>query len=114
MGCADRVPNIFAMSEHHRIPRSVPILGSTDRHLAAFLASARSGYGGGQASGLFWMPVGLTAHHHGPQDAGHPRPAPGQALLASATAASFLGLRASNPRSHGEARPALACWMTAP
>jgi hypothetical protein len=34
-------------------------------------------------------------------------------LLASATAASFLGLRASNPRSHGEACPRLACWMTA-
>src|SRR5437016_14679716 len=34
-------------------------------------------------------------------------------LLASATAASFLGLRASNPTSHGEACPRLACWMTA-
>jgi hypothetical protein len=41
MGCADRVPNIVAMSEHHWVPRGVPILGSTDRHLAAFLASAR-------------------------------------------------------------------------
>jgi len=41
MGFADRVPNTFAMLEHHRIPRSVPTLGSTDRHLAAFLASAR-------------------------------------------------------------------------
>src|SRR5216684_3516326 len=40
MGYADRVPNIFAMSEHHGVPRGVPILGSTDRHLAAFLASA--------------------------------------------------------------------------
>ncbi len=59
------------------------------------------------------MPVGFAAHHHGPDDAGHPRPAPGQALLANATAASFFGLRASNSNSHGEARPLLACWMTA-
>ena len=34
-------------------------------------------------------------------------------LLASATAASFFGLRASNPKSHGAARPRLACWITA-
>src|SRR5271155_2280154 len=44
-------------------------------------------------------------------------------LLASATAASFFGLRASNPNSHDEARPVglwpaglprgLACWITA-
>jgi hypothetical protein len=34
-------------------------------------------------------------------------------LLASATAASFFDLRASNSNSHGEARPVLACRMTA-
>ena len=34
MGYADRVPNRKVLSEHHRIPRGVPILGSTDCHLA--------------------------------------------------------------------------------
>src|SRR6516225_5513904 len=34
-------------------------------------------------------------------------------LLASASAATFFALRASNPISHGEARPGLACCMTA-
>ena len=34
-------------------------------------------------------------------------------LLASATAASFFGWRASNPSSQGAVRPGLACWMTA-
>src|SRR5713101_2916194 len=112
MGYADPVPNKNVMSEHQRFPRVVPILGSTDRHLAAaVLASAR--YRGWAGSGRLWMPVGFAAHHHGPDDAGHPRPAPGQALLANATAASFFGLRASNSKSHGEARPLLACWMTA-
>ena len=71
MGCADRVPNIVAMSEHHRVPRGVPLLGSTDRHLAAFLASARSGSHGEPASGRLWLAVSFAAHHHGPQDAGH-------------------------------------------
>src|SRR5216683_5016459 len=115
MGYADRVPNRAVMSEHQRIPRVVPILGSTDRHLAAaVLASARcTRYRWWAGSGLLRTSVGLAAHHHGPDDAGHPRPAPGQALLASATAASFFGLRASNPRSHAGARPGLACWMTA-
>src|SRR6266851_2024350 len=115
MGYADRVPNSAVMSEHQRIPRVVPILGSTDRHLAAaVLASARcTRYRWWAGSGLLRTSVGLAAHHHGPDDTGHPRPAPGQALLASATAASFFGLRASNPRSHAGARPGLACWMTA-
>src|SRR6266852_4228975 len=99
MGYADRVPNRNVMSEHQWIPRVVPILGSTDRHLAAaVLASARcTRYRWWAGSGLLRTSVGLAAHHHGPDDAGHPRPAPGQALLASATAASFFGLRASNP-----------------
>src|SRR6266513_3257471 len=36
-------------------------------------------------------------------------------LLASATAASFGGLRASNATSHGDGRPRprLICWITA-
>src|SRR6516165_10793330 len=43
MGCADRVPNTAVMSKkHHCVPRVVPILGPTDRHLAAVLASARA------------------------------------------------------------------------
>src|SRR5713101_5379319 len=115
MGYADRDPNRAVMSEHQWIPRVVPILGSTDRHLAAaVLASARcTRYRWWAGSGLLRTSVGLAAHHHGPDDTGHPRPAPGQALLASATAASFFGLRANNPRSHAEARPGLACWMTA-
>ena len=44
MGYADRVPNRDVMSKHQRIRRGVPILGSTDCHLAAaVLASARCG-----------------------------------------------------------------------
>ena len=35
-------PKHNAVSMHQRVPRVVPILGSTDRHLAAVLASARS------------------------------------------------------------------------
>ena len=42
MGYADRVPNMKVMSEHRWVPRGVPILGPTDRHLAAVLASARA------------------------------------------------------------------------
>jgi len=43
MGCADRVSNTAVMSKkHHRVPRVIPILGPTDRHLAAVLASARA------------------------------------------------------------------------
>src|SRR5260370_11477329 len=34
MGYADRVPNMLVMSKHHWVPRVVPILGSTDYHLA--------------------------------------------------------------------------------
>ena len=61
------------MSKHHRVPRVVPILGSTDRHLAAaILASARClRYGWWAGSGLRRAPVSLAAHHHGPHDAGH-------------------------------------------
>src|SRR5216684_295564 len=51
MGCADRVLNINAMSQHQRVPRGVPILGSTDRHLAAVLASARACPGEGRGQG---------------------------------------------------------------
>src|SRR5258708_11019143 len=99
MGYADRVPNRNVMSEHQWIPRVVPILGSTDRHLAAaVLASAR--HRGRAGSGLLRTSVGLAAHHHGPDDAGHPRPPPWQALLASATSATFFGLRAHHPTRH--------------
>src|SRR5260370_20251095 len=70
MGYADRVPNISVTSKHHWVPRVVPILGSTDCHLAAaVLASARSRWWAG--SGLLRTPVGLAADHHGPDDAGH-------------------------------------------
>src|SRR6266446_4087547 len=73
MGYADRVPNRAVMSEHQRIPRVVPILGSTDRHLAvAVLASARCiRYRWWAGSGLLRTSVGLAAHHHGPDDTGH-------------------------------------------
>src|ERR1700730_5793693 len=37
MGYADRVPNRAVMSEHQPVPRVVPILGSTDYHLAVTL-----------------------------------------------------------------------------
>src|SRR5260370_40270536 len=73
MGCADRVPNMNVMSEHQWIPRVVPILGSTDCHLAVAVL-ARSGCAGCRwrtGAGLLWMPVGFAAHHHGPDDAGH-------------------------------------------
>ena len=73
MGYADRVPNISVMSKHQWIPRVVPILGSTDCHLAvAVLARfrcARFRWWGG--SGLLRTPVSLAADHHGPDDAGH-------------------------------------------
>src|SRR5260370_4470684 len=108
MGYADRVPNRNVMSEHQWIPRVVPILGSTDRHLAAaVLASAR--HRGWAGSGLLRTTVGLAAHHHGPHDAGHPRPPPGQALLTTATAASSFALRATNPTTAAPARPGRAC-----
>src|SRR5437899_12408427 len=107
MGYADRVPNRDVMSEHQRVPRVVPILGSTDDHLAAALLArfecARSRWWAG--SGLRRPAVGLAAHHHGPDDAA--------ILLASATAATFFGLRASNPMSHGAVRPGLAARITA-
>jgi hypothetical protein len=45
MGYADRVPNTLVMSKHQWTPRVVPILGSTDHHLAvAVLSSARWWY----------------------------------------------------------------------
>src|SRR5712691_9229086 len=111
MGYADRVPNRNVMSEHQWIPRVVPILGSTDRHLAAaVLANAR--YRGWAGSGLLRTTVGLAAHHHGPDDAGHPRPAPSQALVAlSADLASpvfarcgILARRDADPRRKVPAR----------
>src|SRR6266852_8077080 len=73
MGYADRVPNMNVMSKHQRVPRVVPILGSTDCHLAAaVLASARCTRSRWRAgSGLLRTAVGLAAHHHGPDDAGH-------------------------------------------
>src|SRR5437773_7953037 len=73
MGYADRVPNRDMMSEHQRVPRGVPILGSTDYHLAvAVLARfrcARSRWWAG--SSLHRPAIGLAAHHHGPDDACH-------------------------------------------
>src|ERR1700732_3323077 len=73
MGYADRVPNISVMSKHQWVPRVVPVLGSTDRHLAvAVLASsrcARSRWWAG--SGYRRTAIGLAAHHHGPDDASH-------------------------------------------
>jgi len=115
MGYADRVPNRDVMSEHQRVPRGIPILGSTDCHLAVLSlpGSGVPGLAGWRGSGLRRPAVGLAAHHHGPDDAGHPRPAPGQALLASATAATFFGLRASKAKSHGAVRPGLAARITA-
>jgi hypothetical protein len=38
--CAARVPNTGMTSAHPRVPRGVPILGSTDCHLAAVFCSA--------------------------------------------------------------------------
>ena len=65
MGYADRVPNRDVMSEHQRVPRVVPILGSTDDHLAAAVLArfgcARSRRRAG--SGLRRPAVGLAARH---------------------------------------------------
>src|SRR5262249_37066538 len=73
MGYADRVPNISVMSKHQWIPRVVPILGSTDCHLAvAVLARFRCArFRRWAGSDLLRTPVSLAAHHHGPEDAGH-------------------------------------------
>src|SRR5262249_16913495 len=73
MGYADQVPNMNVMSKHQRVPRVVPILGPTDCHLAAaVLASARfTRYRWRAGSGLLGTPIGLAAHHHGPDDGGH-------------------------------------------
>src|SRR5262252_8250780 len=76
MGYADRVPNIVVMSKHHWTPRVVPILGSTDRHLAvAVLARSRCARRlccrWRANSGWLRSPVGLAGHHYGPSDAGH-------------------------------------------
>src|SRR5229473_1920653 len=73
MGYADRVPNRAVMSKHQWIPRVVPILGSTDCHLAvAVLARFRCArFRWWAGSGLLRTPVSLAAHHHGPDDAGH-------------------------------------------
>jgi hypothetical protein len=64
--------NMHAMSEPCWISRGVPILGSTDRHLAALLANARLASGARRASsGRLRLAMEFAAHHHGPQDAGH-------------------------------------------
>jgi hypothetical protein len=95
------------MSEHQPVPRVVPIL---DRPITillslSLLAPVVSGVGGGRAQAScgrrYTSPLIIMAQMTR------------AILLASATAASFFGLRASNPKSHGEARPLLARWMTA-
>ena len=70
MGYADRVPNITAGSMPQRVSRGVPILGSTDRHLAAVLATP----GQNALSALLGRKrpaIKLTAHHHGPERPSH-------------------------------------------
>src|SRR6267142_3440911 len=73
MGYADRVPNRAVMSEHQPVPRVVPILGSTDYHLAVAVIARSSGVRCRWRAGssLLWTPVYLAAHHHGPDDTGH-------------------------------------------
>src|SRR5258708_19190589 len=73
MGYADRVPNRAVMSEHQPVPRVVPILGSTDYHLAVAVLARSSGVRCRWRAGssLLWTPVYLAADHHGPDDAGH-------------------------------------------
>jgi hypothetical protein len=51
MGYADRAPNITAGSTPQRVSRGVPILGSTDRHLAAISTQADNTFGFGSTSG---------------------------------------------------------------
>ena len=80
MGRADRIPNRAVMSTHRWIPRAVPILGLTDRHLAAVPASARTaavGFRLASHSCRDRMAVNLAAHQHSPHDARNrlpPRP----------------------------------------
>src|ERR1700722_359558 len=70
MGFADRVPNMHATSKRRWVPRVVPILGSTDCHLAAAaLVGARLSLGKG--SNGHRRAVDLAARHHRPQDAGY-------------------------------------------
>src|SRR5438034_10902131 len=71
MGYADRVPNRDMMSEHQRVPRGVPILGSTDYHLAvAVLARFRCARSRWWAGPNVHRPaLGRAAHHHAPDDA---------------------------------------------
>ena len=72
-GLRDRVPNRAVMSEHQPVPRVVPILGSTDYHLAVAVLARSSGVRCRWRAGssLLWTPVYLAADHHGPDDAGH-------------------------------------------
>src|SRR5205823_2588003 len=70
MGYADRVPNREVMSEHRWVPRVVPILGPTDRHLAVSL-QAPEAVVRVSGSGRLRSAVEFAAHQHGPDDAGH-------------------------------------------
>src|SRR4029077_284999 len=59
MGYADRVPNRAVMSEHQPVPRVVPILGSTDYHLAVAVLARSSGvtWRWRAGSSLLWTPM---------------------------------------------------------
>jgi hypothetical protein len=69
MGYADRVPNKKVMSEHRWIPRGVPILGPTDRHLCCCPCKRQKAVVTG--SGRLWSAVEFAAHQHGSDDASH-------------------------------------------
>src|SRR5690348_16026716 len=67
------------------------------------MSSLRSPYASVAAAGLrrhSHSPVRAALDQQGPDDTGHPRPSPGQALLARAVVTSMRGLRASIRASH--------------
>src|SRR5579863_7986661 len=97
MGFADRVLNMNVTSQRHWVPRGVPILGSTDRHLAAVLAFARL-VKAMPRSDRCRPAVDFAADHHRPQRAGH--------LVGERHGGEFFGLarhEGEKPR-RGEAR----------
>jgi hypothetical protein len=125
-----------AVSEYRWAPRIASRFGSIDRPICWFSSKLRLQRDAACRFPLIWLCclvrpgrdgmggiVVLSADHQLPGDAGHPRPAPGQALLASAMAASLGDLRFSSSASHGDgwppvrcqgqALPRRTCWITA-
>src|SRR5689334_8769658 len=136
MVSATRAPNMAAVPEYRWAPRIASRFGSIDRTICWFSSKLRLQRDATCRFPLIWLCrlvhpgrddmggiVVLAADHQLPGDTGHPRPAPGPALLASATAASLGDLRFSSSASHGDGGAAApcrgqalrrrTCWITA-